>query len=375
MKSTLWGLFLTLSVGVQAQEENHFRIIGSFNNMDEALVYLSYKGIDGPVWDSSEVKDRGYVFEGNAAAPGTVARLFVLYKDAETGEAKSKEADLFLDTCTIYVNHTDSFSNTSFSGSEINVEFGKLRKAVAPFDARLDSVERLFKDAAKREDVKGMVAAHQLILDIEVAKSEQVYARYLVENPTSPAAFYALSHYGTEDSTDYTRLRFLFDRMPETLRQSQWGQGFGQSLASAARIAIGNSAMDFVLNDTSGRPIKLSSYRGSYVLLDFWASWCVPCRQENPNLLKAYAKYHSQGLDILGVSLDNNRGKWLDAIREDHLPWKQVSDLSRQKNQAALRYEVQFIPRNFLIDPQGKIVAKDLIEQDLIEQLEMIFGE
>jgi peroxiredoxin len=133
--------------------------------------------------------------------------------------------------------------------------------------------------------------------------------------------------------------------------------------------------MDFVLNDTSGRPIKLSSYRGSYVLLDFWASWCVPCRQENPNLLKAYAKYHSQGLDILGVSLDNNRGKWLDAIREDHLPWKQVSDLSRQKNQAALRYEVQFIPRNFLIDPQGKIVAKDLIEQDLIEQLEMIFGE
>jgi thiol-disulfide isomerase/thioredoxin len=139
------------------------------------------------------------------------------------------------------------------------------------------------------------------------------------------------------------------------------------------KTELGVLSMDFSQKDTTDQLISLSSFKGKYVLIDFWASWCGPCRQESPVLVKAYEKYRAKGFDILSVSLDEDKNKWIGAIKKDNLSWTHVSDLKGNENQAALLYGVKSIPANFLIDPQGKIIAKGLRGADVERKLQEIF--
>ena len=132
---------------------------------------------------------------------------------------------------------------------------------------------------------------------------------------------------------------------------------------------MGTDALDFTQNDISDKPVTLSSFKGKYVLVDFWASWCRPCRAENPNVVKIYNKFKSKNFTVLGVSLDQQKDAWLKAIEKDNLTWTHVSDLQQWNNAVAQLYRVQSIPQNFLIDPKGKIVAKDLRGEDLEKKL------
>ncbi|MDB5013614.1 MAG: hypothetical protein JWQ25_1816 [Daejeonella sp.] len=166
----------------------------------------------------------------------------------------------------------------------------------------------------------------------------------------------------------------LFNGLNTEIKSTPTAKRVKEYITSEMKLSIGAIAPDFTQPDTSNKKLSLSSLRGKYVLLDFWASWCGPCRQENPNVVEAYKLFKDKGFTVLGVSLDRDKKSWISAIHKDNLHWNHVSDLKQWYNDAAMLYSIQSIPGNFLIDPQGKIIARNLRGADLTDKLNELLG-
>jgi peroxiredoxin len=199
--------------------------------------------------------------------------------------------------------------------------------------------------------------------------------KYVKQNPASYASVGALSAWaGTK--IDFALVEPIYQKLSPTVRNTISGKELAKRIAQAHFTVVGAMAPIFTQNDPDGKPVSLTDFRGKYVLLDFWASWCAPCRAENPNYVKAYKQYKDKGFTLLSVSLDrpDARAAWVAAIKTDGLEWPQVSDLKYWRNDVARLYDIRSVPSNFLIDPTGKVIAIDLRGEALQLKLKEILN-
>jgi len=251
-----------------------------------------------------------------------------------------------------------------------------LKAETTPFEAKLNDIRNEYQQATpdKKNDPTYRTSIDNRYSDV-AKELVSILCSFISNHPDSYISLLVLKDLSDPNSgVDSPTLAGLYKNLSDSIKETDFGNSLGLQIHSNSRTAIGSIAPDFTQNDPAGKPVNLSDFRGNYLLIDFWASWCAPCRMENPNLVEAYAQFKDKNFKILGVSLDipNSKSAWIRAIESDELTWTQVSDLQGWKNQAAQLYGVQTIPQNFLIDPKGVIIAKNLRGDDLVLTLSNI---
>lgn len=313
--------------------------------------------------DSVEVKDGKFILKGELTEP---EMFYLLLSD------KQGYAPIFLENSEIKIEmNADSIHYARISGSATHDIYSNYSKEDQKLYTAIQSTYESFL-AAQQHDT-AMAARLEKELDSLDEARNKFTLDYILKNGKSVvAAFLADNNSYAYDFADIDKILKSFDAA--TLKS-----GYAVKLKERADILeavqIGKPAPDFTQNDTTGKPVALSSLRGKVVLVDFWASWCTPCRRENPNVVAAYNKFKDKGFTVLGVSLDDNKQDWIEAINSDKLTWTHVSDLKKWKNEFAAKYGVRSIPANFLIDAEGKIIASGLRGEDLIKKLEEVLNK
>ena len=264
----------------------------------------------------------------------------------------------------------DSLEQTSITGSPNNEDYTAHRDV----ENKIYNSVKLLQQEIKDKAANDKELERKLTTEIYKLRDSVKRVRYafIKSHPHSFASSIYL--YVLQDNIPVDQLESLYTAFSDEIKDSEYGYIIREKIVARKRTAIGNIAPDFASTDTSGRMVGLKEYKGKYVLLDFWASWCVPCRQENPYLIEAYKKFKDKGFTIVSISLDDNAQKWKMAIVQDKLVWTHLSDLNAFNNKVAKLYGVQPIPDNFLISPDGKIIERGLRGEDLEKKLKQILN-
>jgi peroxiredoxin len=341
-----------------AKKEAGFTLNAKLDGLAAPEIYLTYGGFHNSRIDTAKVVNGSFSFIGSVEEP-VPAMIF-------TPDYKVR-FDLYIDNGKIEISgQPGDLNKLKINGPAATREFVAFNKMI--MDNR-QKVNELYGQANEAKQKGDSVGAAKLEAEVNRWYNKEFDMRksYIKTHPSSYISAHEL--YAFSNVKTVKEAVVMFDALHENIQQSSQGQALAERLNLLGRVQVGEPALSFVQQDVSGKNVSLEAYKGKWVLVEFWASWCGPCRAENPNLLQAYNQYKDKGFAILGISLDHVKDAWLKAIQKDGMPWVQVSDLKGWKNEVAEMYGIKAIPANFLVSPEGKIVALDLRGPVLHEKL------
>lgn len=361
MKKTII-LLLVAAVAASCAREPKFRITGTIDGAGNETVILQ-KRIPGgyEVIDSASLENGAFTIEGAVDYPQMVNLAL---------KGKRGGLNFYIENSDITVHaHADSLYTGSVSGSATQAEFDAYKAMFDESNAEMMKIYDRYR-AAKMEGNEEVASASEKELEALDNKQNELRKEFIANNPSSfvaPAVISELAYY-----LEAGELEDLLGTLDTTLNKVQTVVTLKERLVQLKAVAMGEKAPDFTLNDVDGNPVSLYSRLGGdtkLLLLDFWAAWCGPCRQENPNVVKVWKEYNKKGFDVFGVSLDRTKEDWVKAIKDDNLTWTHVSDLKFWDCAPAKMYAVSAIPANFLIDANGIIVGHNLRGEALGEKV------
>ncbi|MEY3375909.1 MAG: hypothetical protein RL463_214 [Bacteroidota bacterium] len=341
---------------ISFSQTQKFSLKGSIKGLKDKTE-LVLKNEDANAEPLSTFISSGEKFEtkGEIAGPG-------LYQLSVKGS--QQKLMIFLDASDLSIEgDLLALQNAKVTGSKTHDVFASFNSTFNPLFAKLSVFAQKLNSGDKDADGSIRKAYGEVVAEVNTKTDEFIATN--ANSAVAPFALLVMMQLNDDPVLMEKRLAIMTDEA----KSSYFGQAALKLVEDAKFASVGTEAPDFVQQDQNGKDVKLSSFRGKYVLVDFWASWCGPCRQENPNLVNAFNNYKDKNFTVLGVSLDRARDPWLKAIKDDNLAWTQVSDLKFWSNAVAVQYKIQSIPQNMLIDPKGVIIAKNLRGPELHTKL------
>lgn len=348
------------------KQSEEFSIAAEFTGITDSVeIFLQiveenkYKTLDSAWLADSKVR-----FNGVLESP-----QMVFLKIGET----RKMVNFFGENSQISLKvNVDDLETTEVTGSGVHNDFMQFKALMAPIDQRSESLNEAYQEALMNGDREKI---NEIVEESERLHSDQMDIIYgfVEEKSNSFIAPFVIRRYLVYE-LEYDGLDSLLNKLSPSIHTSPDFVFLSERAEILEKVAVGQPALDFALDDPNGNPVAISSFRGKYLLIDFWASWCRPCRVENPNVVKLYNDFNHKGFEIIGVSFDRDRDQWLSAIKDDQLTWTHVSDLKYWDSMAGKLYAINSIPATILLDREGTIVAKNLRGDALRKKLEELYA-